>query len=178
MAFLVSERWVAAKGRELTGVRLMDHGRLPHGSAVTIRTLTELITDFGIRQRRRSQRDASLITGWASLGPLLNGARRLVPSKTLPVCVSLSTSVKELERIAVNDAANAVLKDAPGCSAQDLSMLAEWETSSQGFVLRWHFAAAQPGRAWFLPRSWGGRNARDPVSACGEQAEDSHSQDA
>ncbi len=48
---------------------------------------TELMTDFGIRQRRRSQRDASLITGWASLGPLLNGARKLAPPQTLPVCV-------------------------------------------------------------------------------------------
>ncbi|MDA2910614.1 hypothetical protein MYX04_06765 [Nitrospiraceae bacterium AH_259_D15_M11_P09] len=38
-------------------------------------------------------------------------------------------SVKELERIAVNYAANAVLKDDPDCSAQDLSMLAEWETA-------------------------------------------------
>ncbi|MEE9204355.1 MAG: hypothetical protein V3U08_05000 [Nitrospirales bacterium] len=80
-----------------------------------------------------------------------NQRKWLTPRTTNPLYAS--PSVKELERIAVNYAANAVLKDDPDCSAQDLSMLAEWETSSQGFVLRWHFAAAQPGRAWFLPRS-------------------------
>ncbi len=87
-------------------------------------------------------------------------------------------TAKELERIAVNYAANAVLKDDPDCSAQDLSMLAEWETSSQGFVLRWARCGSAAGPSLFLAQVLKERNARDPVSAYGEQAEDSHSQDA
>ena len=77
-------------------------------------------------------------------------------------------TAKELERIAVNYAANAVLKDDPDCSAQDLSMLAEWETSSQGFVLRWARCVSTAGPSLFLAQVLKGRNARDPVSAYGE----------